>query len=974
MGQRNDKDTLLIIDGSSLLTTMFFGNLPREILFAKTDEEKEKYFYKIMQNSKGVYTNAIFGFFRTLFKILSGGARPKYLAIAWDMGRDTFRRKIDASYKANRKSTMKPLSQQFERIEAMLEAAGFKQFMSEDYEADDFAGTLASRFEAQVDVRIMTKDNDYLQLVSENTHLFLMHSSQEKTDELYKKYGIEKKSTVPDRCFEYDPELVEREFLIKPASVPDLKGLMGDSSDNIKGIKGVGSETAAKMIAHYGTIEAMYEEIGPLPITPARQKELTELFKSFGINRPPIKLLTKSDEEGCARDDAMKSKQLATIKRDIDLGDLELSDLEIASKFSRMELIREFEDLEIKTLKVPTLMGTEGEYDRAVAEEEIKFTTVEDKKALEEVLKVIEKAAEGRGKDADADAEVVADGKEAAQAGKETDQAVKTGDPVSDTQAVAGIEVIPGEDGSLKGLALWAGGKGFVISREAFGAEGPEAFVAGIAKKVLICVKGLKNFYKMTGAGELTNVHDTELADYLLNPEGADLGEDEDEPAQKPSKSKAKELSDKDYVAAAKMNAENALPQRKAIEDTGMTYVLEEIEKPLAYVLACMEKEGVLLDTQALSDFAASLEKDIEETQRKIYERAGEEFNINSPKALGTILFEKMRLPSGKKTKTGYSTSAQVLEKIRLEDPIIEMILTYRQLFKLNSTYATALPGYMGADGRIRTSFNQTATATGRLSSSDPNLQNIPIRSDKGRLIRRAFVADKGKVLVDADYSQIELRILSSMSGDEKLIASYKNHVDIHAATAAEVFHVPLDKVTDKERSRAKAVNFGIVYGISSFGLGTGLDISRAEAQSYIDAYFLTYPTVRSYLDGLIASARDKGYSVTLFGRRRPIADISSPNFVKRSFSERIAMNAPIQGTAADIMKIAMIRVFRRLAKELPEAKLILQVHDELLVEVDEKDAQKAAKILEEEMKASADLAVELEVGIGTGTNWGDAH
>ncbi len=960
MAQRNDKDTLLIIDGSSLLTTMFFGNLPREILFAKTDEEKEKYFYKIMQNSKGVYTNAIFGFFRALFKILSGSACPRYLAIAWDMGRNTFRRKIDSSYKANRKTTLQPLSQQFERIEAMLDAAGVRQFMSEDFEADDFAGTLASRFEDEVDVRIMTKDNDYLQLVTDKTHLFLMHSTQEKTDELYKKYGIEKKSTVPDRCFEYDPELIEREFLIEPASVPDLKGLMGDASDNIKGVKGVGSETAAKIIAHYKTIEAMYEDFGPLPLSTARQKELTELFKSFGVNRPPIKLLTKADEEGSAQDDAMKSKQLATIKRDIDLGNLSLEDLEIAPKFSRMALIREFEDLEIKALKVPTIMGSEGSYDRAAPEEEIKFEIIEDKKSLEDLLENIDKAAP---------AKQIADSKTDTTREAEGDSSKPDAD-----EPVVGIEVIPGEDDSFKALAIWTGDKGYVIIREALDEVGTDKAIENLSGKVLISVNGLKDFYKTTGVSELTNVHDTELADYLLNPEGADSGEDEEAPTQKTAKKKAKEISEKDCVSAAKMNAENALPQRKAIGDTGMTYVLEEIEKPLAYVLACMEKEGVLLDTKALDEFAKSLEKDIEEIQAKIYERAGEEFNINSPKALGTILFEKMRLPSGKKTKTGYSTSAQVLDKIRLEDPIIEMILTYRQLFKLNSTYATALPGYMGADGRIRTTFNQTATATGRLSSSDPNLQNIPIRSEKGRLIRRAFVADDGKVLVDADYSQIELRILSSMSGDEKLIASYRNHVDIHAATAAEVFHVPLEKVTDKERSRAKAVNFGIVYGISSFGLGTGLDISRAEAQGYIDAYFLTYPTVRSYLDGLIASARDKGYSVTLFGRRRPIADISSPNFLKRSFSERVAMNAPIQGTAADIMKIAMIRVFRRLKKELPEAKLVLQVHDELLVEVDEKDAERAAKILEEEMKASADLAVELEVGIGTGKNWGDAH
>ncbi|MCR5432425.1 MAG: DNA polymerase I [Lachnospiraceae bacterium] len=958
MGKNSERDTLLIIDGSSLLTTMFFGNLPREILFAKTDEEKEKYFYKIMQNSKGAYTNAIFGFFRALFKILSGAACPKYIAIAWDMGRDTFRRKIDSSYKANRKTTMKPLSQQFERIEAMLDAAGFRQFMSEEYEADDYAGTLAARFEGEVDVRIMTKDNDYLQLVSENTHLFLMHSTQEKTDELYKKYGIEKKSTIPDRCFEYDPELVEREFLIQPASVPDLKGLMGDSSDNIKGVKGIGSETAAKLIAHYKTIEAMYEEIGPLPLTTARQKELTELFKSFGINRPPIKILTKADEEGSSQEDAMKSKKLATIKRDIDLGDLKLEDLEIASKYTRMGLIREFEDLEIKALRVPTIIGNEGVYDKAEVGEEIGFETIEDEKALEGVLKYIDETAENEKKAKGTDAEKKAD------TGKDTD-AGKT---------LVGIEVIPDEDGSYRALALFAGNNAYVISRSVLEKVGTDKVVEAIAGKALICVNGLKNFYKMTGVRELRNVHDPELADYLLNPEGNGDGSEEDPDGGKPVRGKAKQLQDKDYVLAAKLSAGNAPAQRKAVEETGMTYVLEEIEKPLAYVLACMEKEGVLLDTEALNEFAKSLEKDIEETQRQIYERAGEEFNINSPKALGTILFEKLRLPSGKKTKTGYSTSAQVLEKIRLEDPIVEMILTYRQLFKLNSTYATALPGYMDKDGRVRTTFNQTATATGRLSSSDPNLQNIPIRSEKGRLIRRAFVADKGKVLVDADYSQIELRILSSMSGDDKLIASYKNHVDIHAATASEVFHIPLDKVTAKERSRAKAVNFGIVYGISSFGLGTGLDISRTEAQGYIDAYFMTYPTVRSYLDGLIASARDKGYSVTLFGRRRPIADISSANFLKRNFSERIAMNAPIQGTAADIMKIAMIRVFRRLAKELPDAKLILQVHDELLVEADEKDAGHVARILEEEMKASADLAVELEVGIGIGKNWGDAH
>ena len=411
----------------------------------------------------------------------------------------------------------------------------------------------------------------------------------------------------------------------------------------------------------------------------------------------------------------------------------------------------------------------------------------------------------------------------------------------------------------------------------------------------------------------------------------------------------------------------------EALENNNMKALFEDVELPLVFTLSNMEKEGIRVNAEALKEYGSQLEVKIKALESQIYEEAGEEFNINSPKQLGVILFEKLQLPGGKKTKTGYSTAADVLEKLAPEHKLVADILEYRQLAKLKSTYADGLAGFIGEDGRIHSTFNQTITATGRISSTEPNLQNIPIRMELGRLIRKVFIPEDGFVFVDADYSQIELRVLAHLSGDENLIEAYKEAQDIHRMTASQVFHVPFEEVTDLQRRNAKAVNFGIVYGISSFGLSQDLSITRKEAAEYIENYFATYPKIKGFLDGLVAEAKEQGYVETMFQRRRPVPEIRSENFMQRSFGERVAMNSPIQGTAADIIKIAMIRVEQALKEQNLESRLILQVHDELLIEAKEDEVEAVKAILEREMKGAANLAVPLEIDMHTGTNWYEA-
>ena len=940
---------LLIIDGSSLLTTQFFGNLPAEVMFAKTDEEKAKYFYKIMQTSKGVYTNAVFGFVRSLMTIMKN-QKPAYIAVAWDMSRNTFRRELYPDYKANRGETLQPLGEQFGLCQDVLKRLGIRQFMDERYEADDFCGSLAARFEKDIPVRIMTKDNDYLQLVTERTNLWIIHSTAKKTDELYAKYKLPKDGSAADRSFPLNPERVVSEFGVEPASIPDLKGLQGDPSDNIKGVPGIGPATAVALIAKYKTVEALYAALEGLD--DKGLKALAASWKEIGISRSPINNLLKTDEhELVGREAAFLSKKLATIKKDIDLGDLTLEDL--SAHIDNAAAAEVFDELEFKSLKPD--FGTET---KAVSSIDYKVTS--DLSEIEEL------------------------------AGRLT---AASADGARHTGTHIGIAAL-GDASGMLGIAL-------TVSEEEHLFIRAEGFVNGAYLLDLltrlddsgVCLTGfdLKNCVKLIGSEGFMDAFDASVAAYLLDPLSGsydpasvyrfvtgDIRPSAKDVLGKRSVRGAFEETPDDIIKLAVYESDSAYrcygPLSERLKESGMERIFYDIEMPLIYTLAGMERVGVLVRPELLESFGKSLASDIERIENEIYDYVGEKFNINSPKQLGIILFEKLRLPHGKKTKTGYSTSAEVLEEIKIEDPVVEKILDYRKLTKLKSTYADGLGDYIEADGRIRTTFNQMVTATGRLSSTDPNLQNIPIRTELGRELRKVFVPADGCLFVDADYSQIELRILASLSGDEKLIAAYKDAKDIHRAPAAEVFHTPYDEVTPELRSRAKAVNFGIVYGISSFGLSNGLGIPIKEAEKYIADYFETYPQIKSYLDGLVKTAREKGYAVTGFGRRRPIPELTSQNYMQRQFGDRVAMNSPIQGTAADIIKIAMIHVDARLRRELPAAKLVLQVHDELLVETPAELVDEVKKILIEEMRGAADMAVSLEVGIASGHDWYEAH
>ncbi|MCQ2495028.1 MAG: DNA polymerase I [Lachnospiraceae bacterium] len=944
-----DKGYLLLIDGSSLLSTQYYGNLPREILFAKTEEDKKKFYHKIMQTRKGVYTNAVYGFMRTLIKIINE-QKPEYLAIAWDKSRNTFRRDIYPEYKGNRGETPAPLKQQFELCEDILSKMNIPQFMHDRYEADDFCGSLAAKFEKELPVKIFTKDNDYLQLVSENTNLWLMHASQDKTEELYKKYGIKPDGSVPERAFNLTPELVKAEFGVEPSSINSLKGLQGDSSDNIKGVPGIGPTTAVALIAKYKNVAALYDEIRGLDVK--QQKEKAKEWKEeLGISRSPFgPLLKQSDEELVGEKAAFLSEELATIKRDIDLSDVSLESLKL--NIDRSSAVKCFEELEFKTLafnddKANSIYSSE------------KYEVISD---FNDFIAL----CEGMKKKPVIGMAIAADDNQK--------RSLKKG-------------------GSLYGAAFCDGEKTVYVKAEGF-ISGD--FIADrireiIAAGVKLSVFDLKRLLRKLDMDEQGKCFDCGIAAYLIDPLAGKYDFDmvaASVLSERPQ-GRAELLGKMSIEDAAAENAENLIKLisfealtafacceklDSELSKSGMEKLYYEIELPLISVLNAMEKEGIYILKDELVKFGEKLSGDIKRLEKEIYEACGEEFNINSPKQLGVILFEKLRLPYGKKTKTGYSTSADVLEKLKLEDPVVEKILDYRQLTKLKSTYAEGLYDVIEEDGRIHTSFNQTVTATGRLSSTEPNLQNIPIRVELGRELRKVFVPKDGYCFVDADYSQIELRILAAMSADEKLISAYRNSEDIHRATASAVFKVPMEEVSKELRSKAKAVNFGIVYGISSFGLGEGLNISRKEADEYIKSYFATYPGVKNFLDGLVEAARRDSCSVTLFGRRRPIPELESANFMQRSFGERIAMNSPVQGTAADIIKIAMLRVADRLKREGLESRLLLQIHDELLVEAKLSEAETVEKILLEEMRNAAELAVSLEVEVERGMSWYDAH
>lgn len=723
---------------------------------------------------------------------------------------------------------------------------------------------------------------------------------------------------------DYYAKDVEEKYQVNPVQFIDLKALMGDTADNIPGVPKVGEKTATQLMVEFGSLDGIYEHL----------EEVTK------------KAIKESLQEN--KELAYLSKTLATINTDSPV-ELSFENAQVKDFYTE-EAYKIFKKLEFKHLL--------AKFEKGISNEEItaKFYMISDFGKAEEVFEVAKKEAKEK-------------------------------------QEEIGFYVLSDETRKeLQSVALsLSGGNTYFMKAEGFLTS---AYLSGklsaLAKEARLSCGDIKNSYDFLQTDDTERFFDIVLAAYLLNPLKNDytiedianehLGLMVSDRVQRFGKmSLSKALEEKteefcEYACYLAYISKTATPVlRKNLEETGMYKLMQEIEMPLTYVLYDMEKEGIKVKPEALKSYGETLSGRIVELEKQIYEKAGVEFNINSPKQLGEVLFEQLQIPGGKKTKTGYSTAADVLEKLSGEYPIVTDILEYRGLAKLKSTYADGLSAYIGEEDRIHSTFNQTITATGRISSTEPNLQNIPMRMELGRQIRKVFIPKDGYLFTDADYSQIELRVLAHMSGDDQLIEAYKTDADIHRITASKVFKTPFDEVTDLQRRNAKAVNFGIVYGISSFGLSQDLSITKKEAAEYIEQYFNTYPGIKQFLDNAVAQAKETGYVTTMFGRRRPVPELSSGNFMQRSFGERVAMNSPIQGSAADIIKIAMIRVYRRLKEEGLASKLILQVHDELLIETKEEEKEQVALILEEEMKGAANLAVSLEIDLHTGANWYEA-
>ena len=872
---------LLLIDGNSIMNRAFYG-IPD------------------MTTNDGRHTNAIYGFLNIILKVIEE-EQATHICVAFDLKKKTFRHEMYEAYKGTRKGMPEELHEQMPRIKEILQAMHIRIVEQEGFEADDLIGTLSKKGEREgFAVTILSGDRDLLQLATDTVLVRIPKTKHGKTE-------------VED----YYAKNVVETYGVTPLIFIDMKGLMGDTSDNIPGVPGIGEKTAAKLLAEYGDLDGVYAAVDSMKASRMKQNLIEN------------------------KDLAYLSKTLATIKLDCPIP-FEFSEATYHDPFNA-EAYTLFEDLELKSF-----------YKRFSVEkkEELTFETVliDDIDGYNALLAKLQKA-------------------------KEVSFAWIT------------------QDGEALGVAVCMDLEHVYLIR--FMMFITEAMVAdnllALSRdyQVQLACMHVKKLLSFLDFHEEDAVFDAGLAAYLLQPNQSEYEYDTlakvyldvTLPSEKEmlGKEKLGYFSFEDervqkwmaYQAIVSYKIKSVL--REKLKETGMESLYDEMELPCLYALYEMEKNGIRVDGEALHQYGKKLRTRIEELTTEIHAMAGQEFNINSPKKLGEILFEKLGLKNGKKTKTGYSTSAEVLEKLKNAHPIIPKILEYRQLTKLNSTYAEGLAGYIRADGRIHGKFHQTVTVTGRISSADPNLQNIPTRMPLGREIRKVFIPEEGSVFVDADYSKIELRVLAHMSGDAALIAAYQADEDIHAITASQVFDVPLDQVDSTLRRKAKAVNFGIVYGISSFGLGQDLDISRKEAEGYIEKYFATYGKVKKFLDRTVEDAKKNGYTVTMFGRRRPIPELASSNFMTRSFGERAAMNAPVQGTAADIIKIAMVRVNRRLKEEHLQSKLVLQIHDELIIETKKEEVEIVQKILVQEMMHAADLAVPLLVDANVGDSWYDA-
>lgn len=873
------KEKIVLIDGHSILNRAFYG-VPD------------------LTNSSGFHTNAIYGFLNIMFKILSEEA-PQYLAVAFDVHAPTFRHEMYAEYKGTRKPMPEELREQVPAIKELLKAMGIKTIEQAGYEADDLLGTISKRSVKQgLEVAVISGDRDLLQLAEEDIKIRIPKTKRGTTE-------IE----------DYNTKDVLEKYQVTPLQIIELKALMGDASDNIPGVPGIGEKTATKIIVEFENIENAFAHVEE--IKPNKAKEA--LKENF--------------------DKAKLSKVLATIDIDCDIAfSLEEAKLGNVYTDAAYQMFKEFEFKNLlNRFEVPVNSDNR-------LEESFQLIT-----SLDEADKVLNKI-------------------------KECNQ---IGFKFLYDKVLIGVSFTTGKEENY-----FVAVEGFIT--EQYLVEKTNEILTKARQALTI---GLKDQLALIQVEDINKFFDVEIGAYLINPMNSvyhftDIGKEllglilpeKEEIIGKLSFADAYEQKPEDFCKVACYMSYVSFMAAPKIEEklkaTGEWNLFKEIEMPLIVTLYDMETTGIAVEKDALKEYGDQLSVRIIELEKQIHSMAGVEFNINSPKQMGEILFGKLGLPYGKKTKTGYSTAADVLEKLSLDYEIVAYILEYRQLTKLKSTYADGLANYIGEDGRIHSNFKQTIAATGRISSTEPNLQNIPIRMELGRLIRKVFIPKEDFVFVDADYSQIELRVLAHFSGDQKLIQAYQEEQDIHKITASEVFHTPMEEVTSLQRRNAKAVNFGIVYGISSFGLSQDLSISRKEASEYIQKYFETYPGVKIFLDEAVSKAKELGVSTTMFGRIRPIPELKSSNFMQRSFGERVAMNAPIQGTAADIIKIAMIRVNDRLKNESLKSRLILQVHDELLIEAHKDEIDKVKEILNEEMHGAAKLLVPLEIDMSTGNNW----
>lgn len=839
---------LLAIDGNSIINRAFYG-------------------IKLLSTKDGVYTNAVYGFINILNRLCEN-EKPDGVAIAFDLKAPTFRHKEYSEYKAGRKGMPVELASQLPIMKEWLTLAGYTCIECEGYEADDILGTLAQICEnGGNECVISTGDRDSLQLISDSTRVLLAATKMGRPE-----------------IINYDKAALYEKYGLTPEEMIELKALMGDSSDNIPGVAGVGEKTATDLITRYHSIDYIYENLDSLEIKDGVRKKLAD-----------------------GKEGAFLSRRLGTICKEapidtnVEKYKTKPCDTEnLARLMTRLEFFK--------------LMEKMGLTPSAV---QLSFDT--DDKAVKKIA-------------------------------------------VCDTPCkLDGTVDIYCEE---KNFAVVCGDKVFACCTD----TAREILENNEIKKR---VYDYKNLYKKFG--NVTGVcFDALLAGYLCNPASSSYS------AERLSQEYGAVLPElpedtAEIIKNACLFSDTCDRLTAELEKTSQLQLLEEIELPLAKVLGDMELKGFSVDKEGLVKLSEDLGERIAVCEKEVYSLVGYEFNLNSPKQLGVALFEKLGLPAKKKTKSGYSTNAEVLESLRGYHPAIEFLLEFRTLSKLKSTYADGLQTCITSDGRIHTTFNQTEARTGRISSLEPNLQNIPVRTEEGKKLREFFTAPKGRVLCDADYSQIELRVLASIANDTNMINAFASGTDIHTATAAQVFGMPIDMVTPVMRSRAKAVNFGIVYGIGAFSLSKDIGVTRAEADSYIKSYLASYPQVAAYMENTIKQAKSDGYVTTLYGRRRYLPELSNSNAMLRAFGERVARNAPIQGTAADIIKLAMIRVFERLQKELPTASLILQVHDELIVECDEKDKDTACLILKEEMEAAANLSVPLTVDAACGKNWLEA-